>query len=314
VISEFFIHRPIAATVIALLTVLAGGYALTQLPVARYPDISPPTVQVTAIYPGANAQVVSETVATPIEKEVNGVEGMLYMQSTSASDGTYQLTVTFDIGTNLDIASVMVQNRVAVAEARLPDDVTRQGITTKKKSTSITLVLTLTSPTGAHDPLYLGNYAIANIKDELARVPGVGEVVVFGATDYSMRVWLDPAKLKSRRLTTQDVVAAIREQNVQVAAGQIGQPPAPSGQGFQLTVNTLGRLSDVEQFENLIVRTADDGRTVRVKDVARVELGAQDYNLQSSYSSDPGIAILVYQLPGANALDVASNVRARCRL
>ncbi len=224
--SRFFIDRPIFATVLAVLTVLVGGVMVWVLPIARYPDISPPTIQVSAAYPGANARVVAETVGTPIEQEVNGVEGMLYMQSTSANDGTYKLTVTFDVGTNLDIASVMVQNRVAIAEPRLPPEVTQQGVTTKKQSTSITLVLTLTSEVDDYDALFLGNYATKNIKDELARVDGVGEVIVFGGADYSMRVWLDPEKLKARGLTTQDVVAAIREQNVQVAAGQIGQPPA----------------------------------------------------------------------------------------
>lgn len=309
--SKFFIDRPIFATVVALLTVIVGGVMVWVLPIARYPDISPPTIQVTAAYPGANAKVVAETVGTPIEQEVNGVEGMLYMQSTSASDGSYNLTVTFDIGTDLDIASVMVQNRVAIAEPRLPPEVTQQGITTKKRSTSITLVLTLISEVDDYDTLYLGNYATRNIKDELARVDGVGEVIVFGGADYSMRVWLDPHKLKARNLTTNDVVAALREQNVQVAAGQIGQPPVPQGQAYQLTINTLGRLSDELQFEELIVKSDAKGRFTRIKDVARVELGGKDYNLQSSDSGRPGVAILVYQLPGANALDVADNVKAK---
>jgi hydrophobic/amphiphilic exporter-1 (mainly G- bacteria), HAE1 family len=309
--SRFFIDRPIFATVVALLTVIVGGVLVWVLPVSRYPEIAPPTIQVSAVYPGANAQVVAETVGTPIEQEVNGVEGMMYMQSTSASDGSYSLTVTFEVGTDLDIASVMVQNRVAIAQPRLPSEVTQQGITTKKRSTSITLVLALTSEVKEFDTLFLGNYASKNIKDELARIDGVGEVVVFGGADYSMRVWLDPEKLKARQLTTQDVVAAIREQNVQVAAGQIGQPPVPEGQAFQLTINTLGRLSDVEQFENLIVKSDAAGRFTRVSDVARVELGGKDYNLQSSESGSPGVVILVYQLPGANALDVASGVRAK---
>ena len=307
--SRFFIDRPIFATVLAIITVLMGSVMVWVLPIARYPEISPPTISVSAVYPGANATVVAETVGTPIEQEVNGVEGMLYMQSTSASDGSYNLTVTFDIGTDLDIASVMVQNRVAKAEPRLPPEVTQQGITTKKKSTSITLVMTLTSETDQYDTLFLGNYATKNIKDELSRIAGVGEVVVFGGADYSMRVWLDPAKLKARDLTTNDVVAAIKEQNVQVAAGQIGQPPVPAGQVYQLTINTLGRLSDTTQFENLILKTDADGGFTRVKDVARVELGGKDYNLQSSDSGKPGVALLVYQLPGANALDVAQDIK-----
>ncbi|QDU54497.1 efflux RND transporter permease subunit [Aeoliella mucimassa] len=311
--SRFFIDRPIFATVLAIIIVLVGAVMVWSLPVARYPQISPPTISVSAVYPGANSKVVAETVGTPIEQEVNGVEGMLYMQSTSASDGSYNLTVTFDIGTDLDIASVMVQNRVAIAEPRLPTEVTQQGITTKKKSTSITMVLTITSDVEEYDTLFMGNYALRNVKDELARLPGVGEVVVFGGADYSMRVWLDPAKLKARNLTTNDVVAAIREQNVQVAAGQIGQPPVPDGQTYQLNINTLGRLSDVVQFEDLIVKADDKGGFTRVKDVARVELGGKDYNLASSDSGKPAVAILVYQLPGANALDVASSVKAKIK-
>ncbi|TWT89931.1 Efflux pump membrane transporter BepE [Pseudobythopirellula maris] len=308
-LSRFFIDRPIFATVIALVTVIAGGALVWVLPVAQYPEVVPPTVQVSAIYPGANATVVSNTVATPIEQEVNGVEGMIYMQSTSASDGSYNLTVTFEQGVDLDIASVLVQNRVAVATPRLPQEVTQQGVTTKKKSTSITMVISLTSPDDQYDSVFLGNYATIHLRDELSRVDGVGEVRVFGGADYSMRVWLDPNKLKARSLTTQDVVAAIREQNVQVAAGQIGQPPAPAGQNFQLTINTLGRLSDESQFENLIIKSEGDGRFTRVKDVARVELGAKDYNVATFETGRTATAILIYQLPDANALDVVANVR-----
>ncbi len=227
-ISRFFVDHPIFANVIAIVTIIFGLVTLRKLPVEQYPQITPPTVRVTTSYPGANAQVVADTVATPIEQQVNGVEGMLYMSSSSASDGSYRLTVTFDVGTDLDIGQVLVQNRVAIAEALLPDEVKRQGVTTKKQSSNIIMFITLTSPDGRYDSLYLANYANLRLRDELSRIDGVGDVTVFGASAYSMRVWLDPPQLKSRGLTTEDVVAAIREQNVQVAAGQIGQPPAPS--------------------------------------------------------------------------------------
>ncbi len=308
--SSFFISRPVFASVIAIVIVIAGLVSLTGLPVEQYPQISPPTVKVTAVYPGANAKVVSETVATPIEQQVNGVEGMLYMSSTCASDGSYSLTVTFEVGTDMDMATVLVQNRVAIAQPMLPEEVKRQGVTTKKQSTNIVLFIALTSPDGRYDEVYLSNYVSLRIKDELARITGVGEVKLFGA-DYSMRIWLDPERLKARELTTNDVVSAIREQNVQVAAGQIGQPPVPEGQSFQYTINTLGRLSDVEQFENIIVKTAEQGRLTRVKDVARVELGAKLYDWRSLLNGKAAAAFAVYQLPGANALDVADMVRAK---
>jgi len=221
------------ATVIALVIVIAGGITVPNLPVAQYPDITPPTVKVSTSYPGANAQIVADTVAAPIEQQVNGVEGMIYMSSTSANDGSYALTVTFEVGSDLDMAQVLVQNRVAIAEARLPEEVKRQGVTTKKQSTSIVLIITLTSQDGRYDSLYLTNFGTLRIVDELKRINGVGDVSIFGGGDYSMRVWLDPERLLARELTTGDVIAAIREQNVQVAAGQIGQPPAPAGQSFQ---------------------------------------------------------------------------------
>ena len=310
-ISRFFIYRPIFATVISIVVIIAGAVSQTSLPVAKFPEVTPPTVEVTANYPGANAQVITETVAAPIEQEVNGVEDMLYMSSTSADDGSYRLTITFDIGVDLDMATVLVQNRVAIANPKLPEDVRRQGITTKKKSTSILQFIALTSSDGNFDELYLSNYATINIKDELARIDGVGAVTTFGAGDYSMRVWLDPRKLKARGLTTQDVIKTIQEQNVQVAAGRIGQQPAPAGTSFEYTVSTLGRLSDVQQFENLIIKTAEGGRIVRVKDVARVELAAQSYNYGSSFNGQPAASISIYQLPGANALNVAKQVRVK---
>ena len=308
--SRFFIHRPIFATVISIVIVIAGVVSFGSLPVAKFPQISPPTVQVKAVYPGADAQTIAETVAAPVEQEVNGVEGMLYMSSTSAGDGSYTLTVTFELGTDMDMAAVLVQNRVAIAEPKLPDDVRRQGITTKKQSTQILQFIALSSPGGEYDALFLSNFALG-VKDEITRVPGVGEVTVFGAGDYSMRVWLDPQLLEQRGLTTEDVVTAIREQNVQVAAGQIGAAPAPAGTPFELTVNTQGRLVNVEEFEDIIVRTGEGGRILRVGDVARVELGAKTYTFDSSYNGRPSTSLAVYQLPGANAMDTASGVREK---
>jgi len=312
-ISRFFIYRPIFATVISLVIIIAGVVSQGALPVAKFPEVTPPTVEVKALYPGANARVLADTVAAPIEQEVNGVEGMLYMSSVSASDGTYTLTVTFDIGVDLDMATVLVQNRVAIAEPKLPEDVRRQGVTTKKKSTAILQFITLTAADGRYESLYLSNYATINIKDELGRIKGVGSVVIFGAGDYSMRIWLDPQKLKARSLTTQDVVRTIQEQNVQVAAGRIGQQPAPPGTAFEFTVNTLGRLTDVTQFENLIIKTTQGGRITRIKDVARVELGAQQYNWDARSQGKPCTAIAIYQLPGANALDVAAQIRSKMK-
>ena len=310
--SRFFINRPIFASVIAILTVLAGLVTLRQLPISQYPDITPPVVQVTTSYPGASAKTVVDTVALPIEQQVNGVENMLYMQSVSASDGTYKLQVTFDVGTDLDFAQVLVQNRVATALASLPEEVSRQGVTTKKVSTAILLVISLTSPDGRFDDLFLSNYATINLKDELARLPGVGDVNIFGVGQYSMRIWLDPNQLKSRNITTTDVVNAIKGQNIQVASGQLGAPPAPEGQQFQYTINVQGRLSDVEQFKNIIVKIepGQGGRLTRIKDVARVELGAQTYSQFSRLDGLQSAGIAIYQLPGANALDVANNVRA----
>jgi HAE1 family hydrophobic/amphiphilic exporter-1 len=309
--SRFFIDRPIFACVISIVIVIAGLVAVRTLPIAQYPEISPPTVQVTASYPGANAKVVAETVGQPIEEQVNGVEGMLYMSSTSSNTGSYSLTVTFEVGTELDMAAVRVQNRVAVAEAGLPEEVKRLGISTKKQSTNILLIASLFSPENHFDTLYLSNYATLRIKDELARIDGVGDVRIFGARDYSMRVWIDPDKLKARNLTAGDVVAALKEQNVQVAAGMIGQEPAPDGQQFQFTVTTLGRLANAEQFADVILKTTEGGRLTRISDVARIELGAREYGDSSQFNGKPAVAIGIYQLPGANALDVASQVQAR---
>lgn len=309
-LSKFFIHRPIFACVIAIVTVVAGLVSVSALPVAQYPEISPPTVKVTCAYPGANSQVVAETVAAPIEQEVNGVEGMLYMSSTSAADGSYALTVTFDIGTDLDMASVLVQNRVAIATPKLPEEVRAQGITTKKQSTSIIQLVSLVSSNPRHDDVFLSNYATINVKDALSRINGVGDVFIFGAGDYSMRVWLNPEQLKSRGITTQDVVAALREQNVQVAAGQIGEPPTPETQANQFTVITLGRLTDEKQFENIVLKTGSDGAITRLADVARIELGAKTYVQSARMTGQPSACLAIYQLPGANALNVAAQVKA----
>ncbi len=310
-LSRFFIDRPVFAAVVAILTVIAGGVAVFSLPISQYPEIAPPTVQVTASYPGANAQVVSDTVAQPIEEQVNGVDDMLYLSSTCSNDGSYTLTVTFKVGTDLDMAAVLVQNRVAIAEPMLPEEVQRLGVTTRKQSTNIVLFICLTAPDGRYDDLFLSNYATLRVKDELARIDGVGDVSVFGAGDYSMRIWLDPDRLKARRLTAGDVVAALREQNVQVAAGQVGQPPAPAGQDFQYTVSTLGRLVDVEQFEQIIVKTAPGGQITRVRDIARVELGSRAYDTSSQLDGRPCAALAIYQLPGANALDVSDRIREK---
>ncbi|WP_462324708.1 efflux RND transporter permease subunit [Desulfoplanes sp.] len=309
--SRFFINRPIFAAVVSIVIIIAGLVTLQSLPVAQYPEISPPTISVTTNYPGANAQVLADTVAQPIEEQVNGVEDMIYMSSTCANNGDYSLTVSFDIGTDLDMAQVLVQNRVSQATASLPEAVQSIGVTTSKQSTNILLFATLTSPNNTFDPLYLSNYATLNIKDELSRIDGVGSVSVFGAGDYSMRIWLDPNKLKARGLTTTDVLNAINEQNVQVAAGQIGQPPAPQEQDFQYSITVKGRLTDAKQFESIIVKALPGGAMVRLRDIARVELGAQSYDMTSQANGIPTSAIAVYQQPGANALDVAKEVKSR---
>ena len=272
--------------------------------------MAPPTVYVTAIYPGASADVVASTVATPLEQEVNGVENMLYMSSQCSSDGQLRLGVTFKTGTDLDKAQVLVQNRVAVAEPRLPEDVRRLGVTTAKRSPSITLIVHLVSPTGKYDDLYLGNYAFLQIRDTLSRLPGVGEARVFGASDYSMRIWLDPNKVSSRNLTASEVVAAIREQNVQVAAGIFGQSPQAEGNLFQLTARTQGRLVTEEQFGDIILKTGPGGQITRLRDVARVELGAKTYSMDSLLDGRPASGIGVFQLPGSNAIETSDAVRA----
>ena len=309
-LSKFFIDRPVFANVIAIVTILLGVVALYRLPVERYPAITPPTVVVTGNYPGANAKVVADTVAAPIEQQVNGVENMMYMSSTSSADGSYSLTITFEIGTNLDDAQVLVQNRVSIAEPSLPEEVRRQGLSVKKQGSNIVLAVTITSPTKKYDGLFLSNYATLRLRDELSRIKGVGEVMIRGAGAYSMRIWFDPDRLASRQLTTSDVIAALARQNVQVAAGQVGQPPSPDGQRFQMTVTTLGRLSDPEQFENIVVKAGAVGQVVHLRDVARVELGAQTYDSFASRNSMDSANLLVYQLPGSNAIEVSHAVHA----
>ncbi|XZE43731.1 efflux RND transporter permease subunit [Pirellulaceae bacterium SH467] len=308
-ISSYFISRPVAANVIAILTVLFGLVAVVNLPVERYPNITPPTIQVTASYPGANARVLSETVASVVEQQINGVERMLYMSSTSSSNGSYALTVTFEVGTDLDQAQVLVQNRVALAEPLLPSEVRQQGLSVKKQSTNILLVASLISPDKSFDSLFLSNYANLRLRDELSRVPGVGEVTVSGSGAYSMRIWVDPTRLEARGLTFQDLLAQLRQQNIQVAAGQIGQPPNENAPDFQLTISALGRLSDPEQFENVIIKFSDDGSLTYLRDVARVEIGAQSYDSFAQRGGIDSASVLIYQLPGANALEVADRVR-----
>ncbi len=331
-ISHFFIDRPIFATVLSVVILIVGVVAVAKLPVAQYPDVAPPTVQVTATYPGANARTTADNVATPIEQEVNGVERMLYMASKCTNDGQMNLDVTFELGTNLDTAQVLVQNRVAVAEAKLPEEVKRIGVTTKKKSPSILMCVNLISakrPDGSfkYDQLYLSNFATLSVKDDLARIKGVGDVAFLGPRDYSMRVWLDPDKLAARDLTASDVVNAVKEQNRQVAAGRLGQPPVPQAAAvpFQLPINAAGRLTSEEQFDNIVLKTSPNGGVVHFKDVVRddlkdaeghvidkgIELGAKNYDVNSYLDGEPSATLAVFQLPGSNALDTATAIRAK---
>ncbi|MGB7041271.1 MAG: multidrug efflux RND transporter permease subunit [Xanthobacteraceae bacterium] len=310
-ISKFFIERPVLANVLAILMILIGAVAVYDLPIAQYPNVVPPTVQVTTRYPGASARTLMDTVALPIEQQVNGVENMIYMQSTSASDGSYTLTVTFNIGTDLDAAQILVQNRVSAALSSLPAAVQAQGVTVQKRSTAVLLFVTLTSPNNRYDSLYLANYATINLRDELSRLPGVGNVNVFGAGQYSMRVWLDPEKLKARSLNANDVVSALQDQSKEVTAGQVGMPPTPPGIDFQYTIDVEGRLTDADQFANVIVKTGDNGQITRVRDVGRVELGAQTYSQTFTLSGKQSAGIGIYQLPGANALNVEQVVKAK---
>jgi hydrophobe/amphiphile efflux-1 (HAE1) family protein len=309
--SRFFIDRPIFAAVLSIVIFTAGLIAIFLLPVSEYPEVVPPTITVRAVYPGANPTVLAQTVATPLEEAVNGVENMLYMSSQATADGVLNLTVTFKIGTDVDLAQVQVQNRVNQALPRLPEDVRRLGVTTEKRSPDLTMVVHLVSPDGRYDPVYLRNYAVLQVRDQLQRIPGAGQVAVFGAGDYAMRVWLDPEKVAARNLSAADVVNAIREQNLQVAAGVVGAQPMPIPVAYQFTVNARGRLVDEQEFGDIIVKTGEDGEITRLRDVARLELAAGDYGMRSLLDNKPAVAIAIFQAPGSNALALSSAVRAK---
>ncbi len=307
-ISKFFIHRPIFATVIAIVMVLVGAITIYTLPVAQFPEITPPTVQVTAVYPGASAETVAKTVGVPIEEQVNGVDGMLYMSSSSSASGQYTLTVTFEVGTDIDMATVLVQNRVNIAQGNLPEAVIQQGIITRKQSTNVVMFLALTSDNPVYNSLYLTNYAKLNLTDELSRLPGVGGVTVFGADNYSMRIWLDPEVMRIRSLTPADVYAAIKAQNMEVSAGSVGQPPTDSGEAFQFTLVSRGRLTTPEEFGNIIIKAQPGGEYLRLRDIATIDLGSATYTTTSTLNGKDSAAIGIYQLPGSNSLDVAKAV------
>ncbi|HEV2680781.1 MAG TPA: efflux RND transporter permease subunit, partial [Rhodanobacter sp.] len=308
-IAQFFVNRPIMAAVLSLLFVITGSIAVFKLPISEYPEVVPPTVVVRAAYPAANPKVIAETVATPLEEQINGVEGMLYTSSQATSDGAMTLTVTFALGTDLNTAQVDVQNRVAQALPKLPEEVQRLGVTTQKSSPDLTMVVHLTSPDQRYDMLYLSNYARLHVKDVLGRLDGVGDVQIFGAGEYSMRVWLDPQKLASRNLTTGDVINAIREQNVQVAAGALNAPPGPNNSAFQLNINTRGRLVSEDDFRNIIVRTDARGGVTHLADVAKVDLGSNNYALRSLLDNKPAVALPIFARPGSNAIQISDEVR-----
>ena len=307
--STFFINRPIFATVLSILIVIAGLVSLRGLPVEQYPTITPPTVVVRASYPGANASTIADMVGTPIEQQVNGVEGMLYMSSTSSSTGSYQLTITFEVGTDLDMATVLVENRVNMALSTLPQEVTQIGVTTTKESTNVVMFLSLTSDSPQYDALFLSNYAALNITNELGRVKGVGNVGLFGMGKYSMRIWLDPDQLTIRGITPADIVSAIQGQNIQVTAGSVGSEPLVRKEAYQYTLETKGLLIDEEEFGNIIVKALPDGKYLRIRDLATIELGRESYSSTATLKGGAVAAIAVYQLPGANALDVAQRVK-----
>ena len=310
--SKFFINRPIFATVLALIIVVAGLVTLNILPVAQFPDITPPTVQVSAFYPGANAETVAQTVGIPIEQQVNGVDGMLYMSSTSSSSGAYSLTITFAVGTDVDMATVQVQNRVSVAQSSLPEPVIVQGVTVQKQSSNIVMFLTMSAQDSIYNGLYLTNYAKLNLVDQLTRVPGVGAVNVMGAGDYSMRIWLDPEAMRIRGISPAEVYQAIQAQNMEVSAGTVGQPIGKNNtNAFQYSLSVKGRLSSPNEFGNIILRSEEGGRMLRLKDVARIDLGSGSYNVVSQLRGKPTAAIAIYQQPGSNSLDVSKGVKAK---
>ena len=310
-IAKFFVDRPIFAAVLSIVIVVAGAISIPLLPITEYPDVVPPTVVVRAVYPGANPKTIAETVATPLEEAVNGVEHMMYMKSVAGSDGVLQTTVTFEPGVDPDLAQVQVQNRVSQALPRLPEDVRRQGVTTQKQSPNLTMVVHLTSPDSRYDTVYLRNYATLKIKDEMARLPGVGQAFLWGAGDYAMRIWIDPDKVAARGLTAGDVIRAVREQNVQVSAGQLGAPPMPQATDFLVSINAQGRLSSEEEFGAIVVKTGADGQITRLSDVARLELGASEYSLRALLDNKQATALAIFQAPGSNAIDVSNRVRQR---
>lgn len=307
--SHFFVDRPIFASVLSIVMLVVGGIAYTQLPVSQYPEIAPPTIVVQAVYPGADAETVAATVATPLEQEVNGVENMLYMSSYSSGDGSMQLTITFELGTDLDQAQVLVQNRVATAEPRLPEEVRRQGITTNKSSPDLMMVIHMLSPDDTYDQLYVSNYARSRVRDVLLRLDGVGNLLIFGEREYSLRIWLDPEKLSALGMTSGDIVQALREQNVQVSGGSLGAPPNDAGNAFQYTVTTQGRFDDARDFRYVIVKSTEDGRLITLQDVARIELGAQDYVTNSYLNDKQAVALGIFQRPGTNALASADEIK-----
>src|SRR5947208_1003878 len=307
--SHFFIRRPIFAGVLSIVIFIVGLIAMWRLPISEYPEVVPPTIVVRATYPGANPKTIAETVASPLEQAINGVEESLYMFSQATGDGVMTLTVTFKLGTDIDKAQVQVQNRVSQALPKLPEEVRALGVTTTKQSPDLTMVVHLVSPNDRYDEIYLRNYATLQVKDVLARIPGAGSVQVFGSGDYAMRVWLDPNKLAARGLTAGDAVAAIREQNVQVAAGGVGQPPVKSAVALQLQINAKGRLIDEEEFGQIIVKTGENGEKTLLRDVARLELGAAGYSLRSLLNNKTAVALPIFQLPGANAIELSKEVR-----
>ena len=307
--SHFFVDRPIFASVLSIVLLIVGGIAYTLLPVAQYPEIAPPTIVVQAAYPGADAETVAATVATPLEQEINGVEDMLYMSSYSAGDGSMQLTITFELGTDIDQAQVLVQNRVATAEPRLPEEVRRQGVTTSKSSPDLMMVVHMLSPDDTYDQLYVSNYARSRIRDVLLRLDGVGNLIIFGEREYSLRIWLDPEKLSALGMTSGDIVQALREQNVQVSGGSIGAPPNDTGSAFQYTVTTQGRFDDARDFRYVIVKSTEDGRLITLQDVARIELGARDYVTNSYLNGKQAVALGIFQRPGTNALASADEIK-----
>src|SRR5262245_43860195 len=307
--SHFFIDRPIFASVVSFVILIVGTIAYLTLPVAQFPEIVPPTISVTTSYPGANSLTVADTVASVLEQEINGVEDMIYMYSQSTDDGNLSLSITFDIGTDIDKAQVQVQNRVSAAEPRLPEEVRRSGVTVNKRSPDLLLVVHIVSPQKTYDQVYISNYALLNLRDELARIPGVGDVTLFGSREYSMRIWLDPERIALRGMTANEVLSALRAQNLQVAGGALGQPPQPDMGAFQLSLQLKGRLLDPSEFANIVLKTGQDGRVVRVKDVGRVELGALSYTTYGYQDNNPATVLIVTQQPGSNAIETAKAIK-----